>query len=112
MDEKQEMSKFVGSFWGLVGWSLLGFLTCLITLGIAFPWVYCWFVRWRTNNTIIEGKTLKFNGKGIMLLGHFILRGWLLGLILGPLTLGLYWIYYYGVAIKQWEIKNTSFKNN
>ena len=105
-------SKFDGGFWQLVGWSLLGFLVCLITLGIAAPWVYCWIVGWRTNHTIIEGKRLQFNGKGIMFLGHYLLRGWLLALILTPLTLGLYPIYYWAVAVKKWEIKNTTFANN
>jgi len=112
MDEKQVGgSYFDGGFWALVGWSLLGFLVCLITLGIAFPWVYCWIVSWRTNHTVVDGKRLQFNGKGLSLLGHYILRGWLLGMILGPLTLGLYWIYYFQVAIKKWEVKNTNFKS-
>ena len=109
MDEKQEGSYFDGGFWQLVGWSLLGVLVCTITLNIAFPWVYCWIVRWRTNHTVVGGKRLQFNGKGLSLFGHFILRGWLLGIILIPLTLGLYAIYYFAVAVKKWEINNTSF---
>ena len=108
-NDKQINSYFDGSFWHLVGLSIGGFLVCLITLGIAFPWVYCWFTKWRTDNTVVDGKRLQFNGKGISLLGHFILKGWLLGLILGPLTLGLYLIYYYNVSLKKWEIKNTNF---
>jgi uncharacterized membrane protein YjgN (DUF898 family) len=110
MSENQQGSYFDGGFWALVGWSILGFLVCLITVGIAFPWVYCWFVSWRTNHTVVDGKRLQFNGKGISLLGHYILRGWLLGLILGPLTLGLYTLYYFNVAVKKWEVKNTNFK--
>jgi len=106
--ENQE-SKFDGRFWALVGWTLLGFLVCVITLGIAFPWVYCWIIRWRTNGTVIEGKRLQFNGSGLSLFGHFILRGWLLGIILTPLTLGLYPIYYFNVSLKKWEVKNTTF---
>jgi len=111
MSEVQEKSYFDGGFWALVGWSILGFLVCLITIGIAFPWVYCWIVSWRTNHTVVDGKRLQFNGKGISLLGHFILKGWLLGMILGPLTLGLYWIYYFQVSLKKWEVKNTAFSN-
>ena len=106
--ENQE-SKFDGSFWAFVGWSILGVLVCIITLGIAFPWVCCWIIRWRTNNTVIEGRRLQFNGSGLSLFGHFILRGWLLGIILTPLTLGLYPIYYFNVSLKKWEIKNTTF---
>jgi len=102
-------SYFDGSFWHLVGLYIGGFLVCLITLGIAFPWVYCWFTSWRTDHTVVDGKRLQFNGKGISVLGHFILKGWLLGIILTPLTLGLYPIYYFNVSLKKWEVKNTSF---
>jgi len=112
MDENQERSYFDGGFWALVGWGLLGYLVCLITLGIALPWVYCWLARWQINHTVVDGKRLQFNGKGVSLLGHYILRGWLLGIILGPLTLGLYWVYYFFVALKRWEVKNTSFANS
>lgn len=104
-----EASYFDGGFWHYVGLSLGGFLVCLITLGIAFPWVCCWFIKWRTDHTVVNGKRLRFTGKGISLFGHFLLKGWLLGLILGPITLGLYWIYYYCVSLKKWEIKNTTF---
>jgi len=111
MNENQNGSYFDGSFWHLVGLSIGGYLLCLITLGIALPWVYCWFAKWRANHTVVEGKRLQFNGKGISLLGHYILKGWLLGLILGPLTLGLYIIYYFCVSLKRWEVKNTSFSS-
>ena len=109
MEEKKEGSYFDGGFWHLVGLSIGGFLFCLITLGIAFPWVACWFIRWRVNHTVVDGKRLQFNGKGLSLFGHYILRGWLLGWILGPLTLGLYIIYYFQVSLKKWEAKNTNF---
>jgi uncharacterized membrane protein YjgN (DUF898 family) len=112
MGEKQEGSYFDGGFWALVGWTLLGVIAIVITLGLATPWVYCWNVRWRTNNTVVDGKRLQFNGTGGSLFVHYILRGWLLGLILTPLTLGLYPYYYYFVALKKWEIKNTNLSNN
>jgi uncharacterized membrane protein YjgN (DUF898 family) len=111
MDVNQQGSYFDGGFWQLVGWSLLGFLVCLITLGIALPWVYCWIARWRTNHTVVGGKRLQFNGKGMSLLGHYLLRGWLLALILTPLTLGLYPYYYFAISLKKWETKNTSFSS-
>jgi uncharacterized membrane protein YjgN (DUF898 family) len=109
MEEKKDGSYFDGGFWHLVGLSIGGGLLCLITLGIAFPWVACWFIGWRVNHTVVDGKRLKFNGKGLSLFGHYILRGWLLGLILGPLTLGLYTIYYFCVSLRKWEVKYTNF---
>jgi len=109
MGENQSGSYFDGGFWALVGWSLLGGIVCLITLGIALPWVYCWLARWRTNHTVVDGKRLQFNGTGGSLFGHYILRGWLLGIILTPLTLGLYPSYYFLVSIRRWEVKHTNF---
>ena len=105
-------SKFDGGFWHFVGLCIGGFLVCLITLGIAFPWVNCWFIRWRINHTVVSGKRLQFNGTGFSLFGHFLLRGWLLGILLTPLTLGLYTVYYFQVSLKKWEVKNTSLVNN
>jgi hypothetical protein len=110
MNENKVESYFNGSFWHLIGLCIGGFIVCLITLGIAFPWVCCWFIRWQTNYTVIQGKRLQFNGTGLSLFGHFILRGWLLGIILTPLTLGLYPIYYYCVLLKKWITKNTTFE--
>jgi uncharacterized membrane protein YjgN (DUF898 family) len=112
MDDNQGKSYFDGGFWALFGWSLLGVIVLIITIGIALPWVYCWIVRWRTNHTVVDGKRLQFNGTGGSLFGHFILRGWLLGIILTPLTLGIYPIYYYTVSLRKWEIKHTNFSNS
>jgi uncharacterized membrane protein YjgN (DUF898 family) len=111
MDENKEGSYFDGGFWHLIGLCIGGGLLCLITLGIAFPWVDCWVIRWRVNHTVVDGKRLQFNGTGLSLFGHYILRGWLLGLILGPLTLGLYTIYYFCVSLRKWETKNTNIVN-
>jgi uncharacterized membrane protein YjgN (DUF898 family) len=112
MDENKEGSYFDGGFWHFIGLCIGGFLLCLITLGIAFPWICCWFIRWEVNHSVIDGKRLQFNGTGGSLFGHYILKGWLLGLILGPLTLGLYFIYYFRVSLKKWEVKNTSIVNS
>ena len=112
MDENQGKSYFDGGFWALFGWSLLGGIVLTITIGIALPWVYCWIVRWRTNHTVVDGKRLQFNGTGGSLFGHFILRGWLLGIILTPLTLGIYPFYYFAVSLRKWEIKHTNFSNS
>jgi len=101
-------SYFDGTLLQLIGWSLLAFLVTMLTLGIAFPWACCWFLRWRTNHTVVEGKRLKFNGTGLGLIGNYILW-WLLGLILGPLTLGIYWFWVYGIAVNKWVSKNTTF---
>jgi len=109
MNEVKERSYFDGTLLQLVGWSLLSALVLVVTLGIAFPWVCCWVLRWRTSHTVVEGKRLKFTGTGLSLFGHYILRGWLLGLILGPLTLGIYFIWYYGISVQRWIAKNTSF---
>ena len=61
----QKESYFDGSTAQYIGWSILAFLLTAITLGIAFPWAMCMKERWRVKHTVIDGKRLTFNGKGI-----------------------------------------------
>ena len=66
-------SEFDGGFWGLFGVNfLLGFVS-VISLGFAFPAMYCFRLRWFYKHTVINGKRLAFNGKGRQLFGRYIL---------------------------------------
>jgi len=110
--EVRNESYFDGGVWQLIGWLLLCILVFVITAGLAFPWVCCWMLKWRTKHTVIEGRRLKFTGTGLSLLGNYLLWGWLLFIILTPLTLGIYAIWYYGIAIKKWITKYTVFDDS
>jgi len=100
-----EKSYFDGGLLQLIGWTILGILVTVFTLGICFPWALCWRLRWEMNHTVIEGKRLKFNGTGIRLLGK-----WIIWMLLCIITLGIFSLWL-GIAIKKWQVKNTTFVN-
>jgi len=103
MDNQE--SRFDGGLLQYIGWSILGFLVTVVTLGICFPWAICMMYGWQTNHTIIEGRRLKFNGKAIGLFGT-----WIKCLLLTIVTIGIYgfWV---PITLEKWKVKNTSFAN-
>lgn len=96
-------SKFTGGLLGLIGISILQFLLILFTLGLATPWAVCIKERWVAKHTIIDGRTLVFDGKGIQLFGSYI-KWWFFTLI----TLGIYG-FWLSIKMKQWVVKHTHF---
>jgi len=98
-------SKFEGRVLPLLGWSFLSSLVTILTLGLCFPWAICMMLRFYFNNSTIEGRKLKFNGKGIGLFGT-----WIKCILLSIITLGIYgfWV---PITIAKWVVKNTSFAN-
>lgn len=96
-------SKFDGGLLGLIGHNILCSLIITFSLGIATPFAVCIKQNWETKHTIINGKRLMFKGKGINLLGRFVL--WIL---LSIVTLGIY-LLWVSINMKKWVIKNTDF---
>ena len=96
-------SKFDGGLLGLIGHGLLAALVTIFTLGIGTPWAICIMYGWQTKHTIIDGKRLSWDGKGIQLLGT-----WIKWLLLTIITLGIYsfWI---SIKLKQWIVKHQHF---
>jgi len=79
------------------------YLIVLFTLGIGTPWAFCKIQRWRTENTTIEGKKIKFIGEGSSLLGKFIL--WY---FLTIITLGIY-SFWMIAKLEKFKVENTVF---
>lgn len=98
-------SYFDGGLLQLIGWTLLGTLITIVTLGICYPWALCMVYGWKINHTVIDGRRLKFKGTAIGLFGLWI--KWLLLMII---TLGIYgfWV---GISLEKWKVKNTTFVN-
>ena len=96
---------FDGGLLQLIGWSLLGSLVTICTLGICYPWALCMRYGWKVNHTTIGGKRLKFNGSAVGLFGQ-----WVKWLLLSVVTIGIYgfWV---GISLEKWKVKNTSFAN-
>ncbi|MBD5632600.1 MAG: DUF898 family protein [Clostridia bacterium] len=83
---------------------VVGFVS-LITIGLAYPAMYCWYMRWQTSHTYLNGRKLVFDGKGGQLFGKYIL--WT---ILTIITLGLYYIFAARINMLAWQTKHTHFE--
>lgn len=97
----QNESYFDGSTLQLIGYRILSFIVCAVTLGIAYPWMLCLVQGWETRHTVIHGRRLKFNGHGHQLIGKYLL--WVL---LTVITFGIYGIWF-GLGMKKWIVKHT-----
>lgn len=97
----QNNSYFDGNTFQLIGFRILSFVVCAVTLGIAYPWMLCLVQRWETGHTVIHGRRLKFNGHGHQLIGKYLL--WV---FLTVITFGIYGIWF-GLGMKKWIVKHT-----
>lgn len=98
-------SRFEGNLLGLIGVNILAAIISFVTLGIATPWAMCIKYRWEIDNTVVDGKRLKFVGSGMDLFFKYI-KWWILTII----TLGIYgfWLY---INVIKWKVENTTFEN-
>lgn len=126
-------SYFDGSVLQLIGYSLLSSLLTVVTFGIAYPWATCMLQRWETKHTVIENRRLSFNGKGIQLLGLWVLMALLpIGILIafafvvrsvsGQLSTGvsilllvcllvfaLCYKFFVQIQLKRWSVKHMEF---
>ncbi|AEB77331.1 membrane protein [Clostridium botulinum] len=100
-----EASYFDGGLFQLIGWTLLGFIITVCTVGICYPWALCMVFGWKTNHTVINGKRLIFRGTAVGLFGN-----WIKWLLLTIITCGIY-SFWLGIALEKWKVKNTEFVN-
>jgi uncharacterized membrane protein YjgN (DUF898 family) len=104
-EEKVEVtSYFDGGLLQFIGWSILGVLVTVCTLGICYPWSFTMIYGWKARHTVINGRRLQFNGTAIGLFGNWI-KWWLFCVI----TLGIYsfWLF---IALEKWKTKHTTFQ--
>jgi uncharacterized membrane protein YjgN (DUF898 family) len=98
-------SRFEGSIFEIIAFSILIPIVLVCTLFLATPWVYTYLIGWVCKNSIISGKRFKFNGTGLGLFGRFILW-WILTII----TLGIYGFWATRNMIR-WIVENTEIVN-
>lgn len=96
-------SYFDGGYFAYIGYHFLVIFVSLITLGIAFPWMFCVLQKWKAKHTVICGKRQYFDGTGIQLIGKYLLWSFLTAI-----TFGIYG-FWMTLAIKRWVCKHTHF---
>lgn len=96
-------SKFTGGLLNLIVVSIFTDLLIAFTLGIATPWAVCIKEKWLAENTIINGRQLKFIGNGGELFGQYF-KWFLLTII----TLGIY-SFWLTINLKRWKVSKTVF---
>ena len=97
---KKLPSRFEGRLIALIGINLLTAFLSTITLGFAYPAMYCFQKRWIYRNTIVNGYRLKFTVRGGQLIGKYIL--WT---FLGIITFGIFTLWW-PIKYQQWETKH------
>lgn len=103
-NEELNKSDFTGS--ALVNFGMnfvIGFVS-LITLGIAYPFMLAWKLKWEAEHTYIDGRQLAFDGNGGQLLGNYI--KWIL---LCLITFGIYAVFFMPLNMNRWTTKHTHF---
>jgi len=98
-------SYFDGGVFQRLGWTILGGLVTVFTLGICYPFAVCWLYDWEAKHTVIDGRRLKFTGSAGGLFGT-----WIICLLLTIVTLGIYG-FYVPIKIRKWSESNTFFEN-
>lgn len=96
-------SVFDGSGLELFIINLVGAFICLVTIGLASPWVICYRIGWDRRHTVYNGRRLAFNGTGIQLFGK-----WIVWFLLTIVTCGLY-SFVMGLKLEQWILSHTTF---
>ncbi|MCL2850787.1 MAG: YjgN family protein [Firmicutes bacterium] len=101
-------SKWIGNPLGFLGRALLLFpviIGGLLTFGILFAWYNCMMKRFIINNTIVDGKQLRFDGRAMGLWIRSIL--WML---LTFITFGFYALLGFRARARaHWVASNTHF---
>ena len=96
-------SYFDGGLLQKIGWTILGILITIFTLGICFPWAICMIQNWETKHTVINGNRLTFDGNAIQLFGN-----WIKWLLLCIITFGIYSLWL-SIEMKKWIVKHTHY---
>lgn len=102
--ESLKTSTWKGSVFDTIVNSIVASLITSITCGIATPWAICFMMKFIIGNTVIDGKTLKFDGTGAQLFGN-----WIKWLLLTIITCGIY-SFWVTPRLYQWIASHTHFE--
>ncbi|WP_223879779.1 DUF898 domain-containing protein [Paenibacillus spiritus] len=99
----EQQSYFDGGLLQYIGWSILGALVTICTLGICSPWALVMIYRWKIEHTVIDGRRQTFDGTAMQLFGNWM-KWWLLCIV----TIGIY-SFWLNIKLEQWRVKHTHF---
>ena len=99
-EKNSENTYFDGKMLQWLGWTLLGELVTLVTVGICFPIYWGWIEKWKLNHTVVNGYRLRLTRGGGRLVGR-----WLLWMLLSIITLFIFslWI---PKKMERWKVAN------
>lgn len=100
------LSYYDGNWFAQFGIKLGATLVTLITVFIALPWTMCWVYRYQYKHTVIEGRRLYFDGKGVQLFGRYML--WLLLTIVTCLIFLVFLL----IRLRKWKTKHIRIRKN
>ena len=93
-------SYFDGRWIQYVGWSLLGGLVTLFTLGVCYPLAYGWLARWEAKHTVTAGYRQVWKGSCGGLIGW-----WLLWCLLTVITLTIF-AWWNPIRFRRWKVSH------
>ncbi|MDE7083361.1 MAG: DUF898 domain-containing protein [Clostridia bacterium] len=105
-EESENLSKFDGHWYQLLGVNWLCNFVTGITLSFGRYWAHCYKERWFCKHKKIDGLELKFDGKAVQFFGKCVLW-WLLTVV----TLGVY-SFWRAVNEEKWTCSHTKIKEN
>lgn len=99
-----KLSTFTGGAFmnAVIDWTSA--LVSILTLGICYPFMACWKLKWKASHTFIDGRQQAFDGNGGQFMGRYMLL-----LFLSVITFGIYYILCAKVAIEKWRTLHTRF---
>lgn len=97
----EKASRFDGGLLQYIGWSILGALVTVLTLGICYPWAVQTVYSWEQRHKVYCKKRLTFDGRAVGLFGT-----WIVCLLLSVITLGIYTLWV-PIRIQKWKVKHT-----
>ena len=101
---ENKLSTFTGGAFmnAVIDWTSA--LVSILTLGICYPFMACWKLKWKASNTFIDGRQQAFDGNGGQFMGRYMLL-----MFLSVITLGIYYILCAKVAMEKWRTLHTRF---
>lgn len=94
-------SKYKGGTAALFFFTLLTYLTIILSFGLAYPAMKAVYLRWRADRTEINGLKLKFTGKAKDFYARYLVM-----YTLSYLTFGIYFLVVMKLELLKWQISD------